>query len=791
MLLAGQSANAQLTEVPWSLKMEETKLAVEGEVIESECFHTEKGDIYTAHTVEVYRSFKSDLALDKVYIVTRGGTLEGESQTWTHLLTLHKGLSGIFLLEPSTFGSSSDQNDHYQVVASEQGFFKYREDERGLTAYEPFSQYKDVAVLLDNLKEELGNERILKESKWNYDRQPEVVHSYTRSVNDDERCLDFLFEVQSPDPDNIFHVTTVVSIRSSEPTKITRPVVVGKYNNTVLGDNIYANGLVTLEQIGISADVNYTEVIEDIAPDEIRIDIQATSLDEPDLFEITTIYTPLIKISLLLPGPIDPGLIIDQEMMETLSKYFDISESIEKYFDCMRIEGDFQAFNCPTPIITGFSQLDPLNTSTTWRAGTDDILVIHGACFGDNLGDSYVEFTNAKSGPEQEEWVQPLIYSTVPEFGNDDLIDWSDNAITLYVPSYGMNEPTWYAGTGKVRVTVDGNTVTSLDDLEIKYAVRNTHIDPSAPSGSVAPDHTLAIRLGDLNGEGGYDLYYADNFLNHPGYPTAEEAFDRALVDWRCLTYVNFVVKDEAEINDPNLACRIDFGPLPLGVSTTLAQTAPDFGECDDLGYETYFRANRFTITFNDGVIWWDEEDDSIDLIGIGASDLQSRAVHELGHAHGLMHSNNPEDLMYWTDIIEPLSYRREIMPFDEEGGVHQAVISVVELVPSGCGPWANMSLIDDCEEGPLFLSEYDSVDALAVSPNPTSGALTIQLNDALASNVRVQVFNNTGQLVMQGQNTRSAKLNIDLSGQNDGLYVIVLTSEGQFIGSGKVVLQR
>jgi len=97
-IFTGMNTYGQLYEVPLEQKIEEAEIVVEGEVIESECFRTNAGDIYTAHKLKIYKSFKASPPSEFVSIVTRGGILDDEEQTWTHLLTLNVGAKGIFFL---------------------------------------------------------------------------------------------------------------------------------------------------------------------------------------------------------------------------------------------------------------------------------------------------------------------------------------------------------------------------------------------------------------------------------------------------------------------------------------------------------------------------------------------------------------------------------------------------------------------------------------------------------------------------------------------------------------------
>src|SRR5690606_8721862 len=116
-------------------------------------------------------------------------------------------------------------------------------------------------------------------------------------------------------------------------------------------------------------------------------------------------------------------------------------------------------------------------------------------------------------------------------------------------------------------------------------------------------------------------------------------------------------------------AGRIEYDSLPVGAITTLASTGNMTFFCpDSTGFIPGSERRRFTIKFNSNLNW---HTDTLMPTPLPANtyDLESRAVHELRHAHLLNHSNNSNDLMYYTDVTPPSEYRRVIEPNDKSGG--------------------------------------------------------------------------------------------------------------------------
>ena len=147
LLFAQTSAFGQLYEVSLDEKIEKSSLIVEGKVIQTKCYRSDNGDIYTANKVELVSILKGDYRDKFLTVTTWGGELDGEMQTWTHLLTLEKGDYGIFCLEPTQAPIVPEQNfpTSFDAYAGVQGFLALVQNEaKAWIAYEPFHTYTDI-----------------------------------------------------------------------------------------------------------------------------------------------------------------------------------------------------------------------------------------------------------------------------------------------------------------------------------------------------------------------------------------------------------------------------------------------------------------------------------------------------------------------------------------------------------------------------------------------------------------------------------------------------------------------
>jgi hypothetical protein len=254
-----------------------------------------------------------------------------------------------------------------------------------------------------------------------------------------------------------------------------------------------------------------------------------------------------------------------------------------------------------------------------------------------------------------------------------------------------------------------------------------------------------------MNSLGGYSLYYASNFKSING---ATNAFERALSTWRCATLVNFTLKNSAAIVPPTNACRIDMASLPVGTTTTIASTSPTITVCYSTA-PTMMRAiyqSRFKISFNNNLLW--HTSSTMPTLPTNIFDMQTNATHEIGHAHLLNHSNNYNDLMYFTNLTPP--YKRDIDSFDLAGGLWTIKYSTIFTIPNNaagntCKPPMIKINPADCLISTEIVEMNGETFNIAVFPTLFEVKITIQIND-YAKCIDFQILNTLGQVIKKGQ---------------------------------------
>lgn len=285
----------------------------------------------------------------------------------------------------------------------------------------------------------------------------------------------------------------------------------------------------------------------------------------------------------------------------------------------------FRARPIPEQLAPGAIHAITSFTPSTTRSGTivaGDQITISGSGFGAAPGTVF--FTNADDGG-----------ATFASSGvASDIVSWSDNTITVKVPSF--------AGTGPINVN---GTMTSATNLTVEYA--HTEINSSF-SGFGSPTRQR-YYLRNLNSLGGYTFEFNTTFASNTA---AVSAFNRAVVSWRCGTGVNFRANGTTAIatsaND-GTNC-VYFNPsIPSG---TLAVCTSNFlasanGSCNL--QNTVWWLNDMDIQFRDvptaGTTW----EYGPSAPSASEYDFESVALHEIGHGHGFGHVIAPGQVMHYS----------------------------------------------------------------------------------------------------------------------------------------------
>ena len=98
--------------------------------------------------------------------------------------------------------------------------------------------------------------------------------------------------------------------------------------------------------------------------------------------------------------------------------------------------------------------------------------------------------------------------------------------------------------------------------------------------------------------------------------------------------------------------------------------------------------------------------------------------------------------------------------------------------IAASCGDLIFVPPLADPETGTSSTTML-SAGQVIIYPNPTSGFFTIESNEIL-KDVEISIYNILGQRIYHMRSARTGKSEVDLSGMNNGVYIIKLRSENK-----------
>ena len=292
----------------------------------------------------------------------------------------------------------------------------------------------------------------------------------------------------------------------------------------------------------------------------------------------------------------------------------------------------------------------PTTTFYAGRIEPEYNMILSGNGFGSEIGT--IQFSNSDNGGQN-----------FISFTNDsDIVKWTDTEIEIKVPLA--------AGSGMVQVYDSSNTLVGEHNMEILWSIKpiySTYKDFSVPTRQF-------INFINDDGLGGYTLHYnipSGLSTNDP----AKLAFERALSSWHCATGVHFTTSPDGTEAGPvkddtsSIMFQIE---IPLGVVAITSSRYKASGSTSCNLYNTTWYLKEFDMQFAHadkmlpGLSW------SFDTHQATSSqfDFETIALHEIGHAHGLGHINDPSSTMYYS--IENGKTKRTLTNKEIEAGLYQ-----------------------------------------------------------------------------------------------------------------------
>jgi len=747
----------QLYEVSLDEKIEKSTLIVEGKVVESQCYRADNGNIYTANKVQLVSLLKGDYRENYLTVTTWGGEMDGELQTWTHLLTFDIGDYGLFFLQPTRVPTikTTDYPTSFDVYSGVQGFVAFtRNEAKALVGYEPFHTYGDIPNdIYGHIARKTGHERVPTSAESDEIRNG--VRYHFTNIGFDGTSVTFDIYVNSLFGTKKLH---------------TSGVQLG-YNPAFFGSNIATSGNLLMQDAGISLSSTYDLTQSNVTSSKVKIELAPVG-SLAGLTEIGTTEQLLAKGKITIQNILaDPGIVYDIAEMQSMSKFYESGTA--QVFDTVIVEGSWRPGEFCKPVISSF-------TPDKLAAGVGDILTIQGNCFGPYIeGFAFIQFTNAANGLDGT-WSDPIV---------GEYLTWNDTLIRVKVHSVGAGGSVGgtinhYAGSGKFVVwNMDFLSDTSETALLVQYSAYNAWTGGT----DIPPKSAIPSTLVGENDLDGMTFTVDPNLKNDTA---AYNAFIRALNTWKCATRVNFNV-DSAYPNTNGKICNVKFGDLPNGTSAVYGRvTNYDLGICKDLASGTYIKAyyEAFDLIFNDSTNFYK----GISPIEIDTNqiDFQSVALHELGHCHLLHHVNQVSDVMYAK--IDEEDVKRALNSDNVEGGNHLVEISGYTYPGSNCNTSpmlpADISGLG-CSSGTT--DKTSNSQKIILYPNPVSDILSIHIVGQRFGNEinKAKIVNVYGKILKEIEIPSTENpFSFPTDFLSSGMYLIQIEEGNQIVGTSKFV---
>lgn len=721
----------QLYEVPFHQKVDKSDIIVEGKVVNQNQILIE-GVPYTLNIIEVEKVLKGfSISLNEINVLTFGGNLNGVIIFSPHTITIRKGDKGIFFL--STHRGPSSEFDYYSVYAEKQGF--YREIFNGRTK-ELTSQFSKFN----------GRNTFYKALGFEYNEKGFQVES------EQENCLQFRIE---PYDNSAVGSSSLlyfnIFVKSIEPIKLKSSSLKVNYNTDWFGQNIISSENLTLSDGAFNT--SYLLSTQDITSDVFEIKLESSAslsgLDYLDQNNELLLCTFGVNVQ---DFDIEDPIYIENTQYET--NFYD-SNGVLYNSDCGEINVQTEA--CSPEI----SSIDVKKS-----AGNGSVLEILGSGFihdSAEPGDEWCRLPNdehrVKFTDVNGNWVAPL---------EGDYLEWTATKIRVKVPTEGYVNNGFvridpsndeYASTGRIRVCIDNNVFacTCYDTSDPSDNFNNGELyvpfstyskDRQGESGYSSGDcnhaHHARLRSG-LNNQ--IILFNIDALPSQD----AKNAFIRALNTWRCAIDINFG-------KNSSFGIPVKMGSTPAGL----------------VGFTHLSTAN--CNLDNQKIIWPTEINFDISLSWHFATsyppgikiDFESAALHEIGHALGLIHTSNDHNIMFPT--LDNGVIKRSLTDDDLEGGQFCQSRSLFPIPQTGCGIEL-LPLTEDCNI-PTNTIELLAEANIHVYPNPTINELYLNSEN---TDFSFSLFDMQGRRIVGPLIPKSRQFTISTNFLDSGIYLMVI----------------
>lgn len=816
LLLAFTISKAQVIPKDIVDRINNSEYIFEGKVIRSNSYFTlDQKMIYTSSTIDIYKIFKGNLTCGTIEVLTQGGCVGDICLTISHNLELKKEMLGVFMCNPTS--KELPLIDYYpesNVVKLDfpydiQGYIKYFDDDFN-------KQIVDYQYSFDSLAQVYNLMDLY--TQLNY------INCHGSPFTDRDNLVQAR-KVHNDEDRNIKEYVDAINLRSvavsAVDTQLTytlmNPQITGtapkyfefdlglsdnensiyfmnafpkfSYDTVTFGAKIDSIGKIWVTNSTLLADTTtYLAVgVSDHGRDKFSIEIGnknplAFSIN---LVDLPSTPTPAVHIKMEIKNCSHSSYILQTFGTLPYIPRFGldpINPITNRTYDTLDMSSNLYFSGC------GPVQIFAINPEVV-AAGIGDTVTITGSNFGASQGSGNIFLKDANQGGQY--------YINLDSI---DIKSWTNTEIKFVMPGVvdslqqTTNIELGVPGTGPLKIQTS-NGDSAIGFIKVRFALTSNVVDFT---GTQDKFPVTPIVLANINREG-IKFTFDSSFTNHP---ERMMVFKKAMKDWICLADMHFEAGDSLidSLHIPDgsdTLSMVEFGPLPIG---TLGQTYLWSSNLNPCG-SYYWKPDIF---FNEAMIpslWCDTS--TCDTVPIGKHDLYGIALHELGHAHGITHQNDPTKILYYgttfspTNVILPQNRQIYLLEDSPADSAAHSVMSraldpnVLSCVRSIMGGFVNSITpihFTDCGRGHRVMSCYwigieeleRTYGKLSLYPNPANSLLTLELAEIPKQTVLINIFDITGRQInkeplgfMKGEN----KIQIDIADFNTGVYLLKFVS--------------
>lgn len=538
------------------------------------------------------------------------------------------------------------------------------------------------------------------------------------------------------------------------------------YGSAAFGTSLEANGFATF-----SGPVGYLTSLSDEGVNTLKIELTEAFPNTPPLI-VGLEPVKIGTVTLIAQDCNSPADISWNDLTNNLNHTYQ-EDGENSVYASVTYSGGLENPLCgcnqlDAPEITGFS-------ANQVRAGVGERLTIFGNNFGEviTIGSCYIEVDNADHSfpaTQQNPGWNDTDRTRIPL---DDIIDWSNDAITFIVPSTTLGSFSAPMESGKVIVFNECGE-SNDENMDVEYAVANIRQSGRA--------YRVALEKQTENGI---------NFTYSTNVGTQERTLTEYAVNtWCSATNIGWSVggsTPSSEVRpDDNINIVVEVDPATSVFLGGAFAGVVRAGEIDDEVYvesctspsdQPIYYVRNIDILINENTNFGNPD-------VIEWARAQAIFLHELGHAHLLEHaavvfgSGQTQKLMYYTSAV----FNYGITSADNNGAVSVFEASQVLLSGGDCPSPIEAS---GC---PNSVNELSNQGQVVIAPNPFQSEFVLDVEPPFISNTIITVYSITGQVLFrkifeQGEHIVVSGLDF----LDSGIYIVkIQNQEGDW--SGRII---